>query len=120
MRVSFSYAYYTVPVCTLWYRPPELLLGAQVYDPRKTDVWGLGCFMFAVAFGRSPFETAKEGLLRLAILNGNYTAPAGNRMHQVSFSPDFMDTVAAMLAVDNAARPFAGDIAEQCDGMMQR
>ena len=103
------------------YRAPELTQTPTQCDiDERVDVWGLGCFMFAVAFGRSPFETAKEGLLRLAILNGNYTAPAGNRMHQVSFSPDFMDTVAAMLAVDNAARPFAGDIAEQCDGMMQR
>ncbi|CAD7938407.1 unnamed protein product [Amoebophrya sp. A25] len=34
---------YTTPVCTLWYRPPELLLGAKVYDPRAVDVWSAGC-----------------------------------------------------------------------------
>lgn len=31
-------------VVTLWYRPPELLLGARVYGP-EIDIWGAGCIM---------------------------------------------------------------------------
>jgi len=35
---------FTKKVVTLWYRPPELLLGAQTYSA-KIDIWGVGCIM---------------------------------------------------------------------------
>lgn len=35
---------YTTEVITLWYRPPELLLGARYYDA-SVDVWSLGCII---------------------------------------------------------------------------
>ena len=35
---------YTNRVVTLWYRPPELLLGARDYGP-AVDMWGAGCIM---------------------------------------------------------------------------
>lgn len=35
---------YTHEVVTLWYRPPELLLGAKIYCT-GVDVWSLGCIM---------------------------------------------------------------------------
>lgn len=35
---------YTNRVVTMWYRPPELLLGERNYD-FKIDMWGAGCIM---------------------------------------------------------------------------
>ena len=35
---------YTVKVVTLWYRPPELLLGDRNYGT-AVDMWGAGCIM---------------------------------------------------------------------------
>lgn len=35
----------TEEVVTLWYRPPELLLGTQVYGP-SVDTWSLGCIFY--------------------------------------------------------------------------
>jgi serine/threonine protein kinase len=35
---------YTTEVVTLWYRPPELLLGCKYYDG-SVDVWSAGCIM---------------------------------------------------------------------------
>jgi len=35
---------YTNRVVTLWYRPPELLLGDRNYGP-PVDLWGAGCIM---------------------------------------------------------------------------
>jgi len=32
----------TTCICTLWYRPIELLLGARKYDPYALDVWSVG------------------------------------------------------------------------------
>lgn len=35
---------YTSQIVTLWYRPPELLLGCEYYDS-SVDVWSLACIM---------------------------------------------------------------------------
>lgn len=43
----------TNPVITLWYRPPELLLGCNAYSP-KVDMWSVGCII-AEMFRRSGF-----------------------------------------------------------------
>jgi cell division cycle 2-like protein len=43
---------YTNMVVTLWYRPPELLLGGKTYGP-ALDVWSLGC-IFAELVLRQP------------------------------------------------------------------
>jgi cyclin-dependent kinase 12/13 len=43
----------TVRVITLWYRPPELLLGCGQYTP-KIDMWSVGCII-AEMFRRSGF-----------------------------------------------------------------
>lgn len=43
---------YTNRVVTLWYRPPELLLGERDYDC-AIDMWGVGCIM-AELFTRKP------------------------------------------------------------------
>ena len=43
---------YTNRVVTLWYRPPELLLGERNYGP-AVDMWGAGCIM-AEMWTRSP------------------------------------------------------------------
>ena len=43
---------YTNRVVTLWYRPPELLLGDRNYGP-PIDLWGGGCIM-AELWTRSP------------------------------------------------------------------
>ncbi|KAJ1972200.1 kinase subunit of RNA polymerase II carboxy-terminal domain kinase I [Dimargaris xerosporica] len=43
---------YTNRVITMWYRPPELLLGATLYGP-PADLWGLGCLMLEL-FTRKP------------------------------------------------------------------
>jgi len=43
---------YTNRVVTLWYRPPELLLGDRDYGP-PIDLWGAGCIMTEM-WTRSP------------------------------------------------------------------
>ncbi|PAN21540.1 hypothetical protein PAHAL_3G474000 [Panicum hallii] len=42
----------TTRVVTLWYRPPELLLGATAYEP-SVDLWSAGC-VFAEMHARRP------------------------------------------------------------------
>jgi cyclin-dependent kinase 12/13 len=49
---------YTNRVITLWYRPPELLLGAVQYGP-AIDVWSAGCVLAELLDKRSPFQASK-------------------------------------------------------------
>merc|ERR1719473_2687306 len=49
---------YTNRVITLWYRPPELLLGATMYGP-AIDLWSAGC-IFAELLLRKPILPGKN------------------------------------------------------------
>ncbi|KAI9007438.1 kinase-like domain-containing protein [Phycomyces nitens] len=50
---------YTNRVITLWYRPPELLLGATAYGP-AVDIWSVGCIMLEFFTGRPSFNGSDE------------------------------------------------------------
>uniref|UniRef100_A0A6A7FUD3 Cyclin-dependent kinase 9-like n=2 Tax=Hirondellea gigas TaxID=1518452 RepID=A0A6A7FUD3_9CRUS len=65
---------YTNRVVTLWYRPPELLLGERNYGP-PVDIWGAGCIM-AELWTRSPIlqgETEQKQLYYISKLCGSIT-----------------------------------------------
>ncbi|XP_056131314.1 cyclin-dependent kinase 9-like [Lampris incognitus] len=66
---------YTNRVVTLWYRPPELLLGERDYGP-PIDLWGAGCIM-AEMWTRSPImqgNTEQHQLTLISQLCGSVTA----------------------------------------------
>lgn len=50
---------YTNRVITLWYRPPELLLGATAYGP-AVDIWSVGCIMLEFFTGKAVFNGIDE------------------------------------------------------------
>eukprot|EP00117_Sycon_ciliatum_P018166 scpid69173/ scgid16883/ Cyclin-dependent kinase 16; Cell division protein kinase 16; PCTAIRE-motif protein kinase 1; Serine/threonine-protein kinase PCTAIRE-1 len=45
---------YSNEVVTLWYRPPDVLLGSVNYSG-TIDMWGVGCILFEMVLGRPPF-----------------------------------------------------------------
>ena len=49
----------TPKVVTLWYRPPELLMGATEYDGR-VDVWSAGCVLAELINGETLFPGKTE------------------------------------------------------------
>lgn len=53
-------------VITLWYRPPELLLGATRYGP-SVDSWGVGCILAEIMIGK-PLFPAKVELEQLELI----------------------------------------------------
>ncbi|XP_043914283.1 cyclin-dependent kinase 9 isoform X1 [Protopterus annectens] len=66
--------HYTNRVVTLWYRPPELLLGERDYGP-PIDLWGAGCIM-AEMWTRSPImqgNTEQHQLTLISQLCGSIT-----------------------------------------------
>lgn len=50
---------YTQPVVTLWYRAPELLLGAKTYTP-AIDIWSVGCIFAEWLRRKTLFEGRTE------------------------------------------------------------
>lgn len=45
---------YSNEVVTLWYRPPDVLLGSTEYST-PIDIWGVGCIFYEMACGRPLF-----------------------------------------------------------------
>ncbi|OWF46340.1 cyclin-dependent kinase 9-like [Mizuhopecten yessoensis] len=58
---------YTNRVVTLWYRPPELLLGERNYGP-PIDMWGGGCIM-AEMWTRAPIMQGKTEQNQLQLIS---------------------------------------------------
>lgn len=56
----------TNPVITLWYRPPELLLGCKKYSP-KIDMWSVGCII-AEMFRRTGLLTGTNDASQLDLI----------------------------------------------------
>jgi cyclin-dependent kinase 12/13 len=74
----------TNKVITLWYRPPELLLGCQVYSP-KIDMWSVGCIV-AEMFRRTAFLKGSSDPTQLDLIFrmlGHPTTKAWPNIHKV-------------------------------------
>uniref|UniRef100_A0A670KP91 cyclin-dependent kinase n=1 Tax=Podarcis muralis TaxID=64176 RepID=A0A670KP91_PODMU len=54
---------YSNEVVTLWYRPPDILLGSTEYST-QIDMWGVGCIFYEMSTGRPlfPGSTVEEQL----------------------------------------------------------
>ncbi|XP_039630970.1 cyclin-dependent kinase 16 isoform X5 [Polypterus senegalus] len=54
---------YSNEVVTLWYRPPDILLGSTDYST-QIDMWGVGCIFYEMSTGRPlfPGSTVEEEL----------------------------------------------------------
>ncbi|GJQ80306.1 hypothetical protein Trydic_g12190 [Trypoxylus dichotomus] len=58
---------YTNKVITLWYRPPELLLGEERYGP-AIDVWSCGCILGEL-FLKKPLFPANAEMMQLEMIS---------------------------------------------------
>ncbi|KAJ7563856.1 hypothetical protein O6H91_03G128500 [Diphasiastrum complanatum] len=81
----------TSRVVTLWYRPPELLLGATEYDA-AIDLWSTGCILAELFAGRPimPGRTEVEQLHKIFKLCGSPSEEYWNRSklpHATMFKP---------------------------------
>jgi len=50
---------YTHEVVTLWYRPPDVLLGSTKYST-QVDMWGVGCIFAEMASGKPIFRGSSD------------------------------------------------------------
>ncbi|OCF55668.1 NAK protein kinase [Kwoniella mangroviensis CBS 10435] len=80
------------------YRAPELfdVKTGKMLD-EKVDIWSLGCTLFAVAYGHSPFEVDGTSIA-MAVGSGRYKHPGG-------YSQSLVSLIDAMLIVNPEQRP---------------
>lgn len=58
---------YTSRVVTLWYRPPELILGATMYGS-EVDIWSAGCIFVELLTGVALFACNDNELSELEVI----------------------------------------------------
>ncbi|RUS81454.1 hypothetical protein EGW08_010794 [Elysia chlorotica] len=78
---------YTNKVITLWYRPPELLLGEERYGP-SIDMWSLGCILGEL-FTKKPIFQAKEEFAQLELISRTCGSPCPANWPEVIKLPLF-------------------------------
>ena len=122
--VSLRVADEAASFCTLSYRAPEL------FDPpngvtldSRTDVWGLGCLLFAMHYGYSPFECEfsndeRAGTCRTRVVECSYSRV----LSKIPKKPDNFCTpednrvaslVEWVLEPDFNARPHTADVVQR-------
>ncbi|KAG0303015.1 hypothetical protein BGZ98_007057 [Dissophora globulifera] len=108
--------------CSMPYRAPELFdVKTGTTLDEKVDIWSLGCMLYAMAYGTSPFETNQinqGGSIALAVLNGNVRFPTVDQDDR--YSSEFRALIKAMLVVDPAMRLDIHQVIEQVDQLLDR
>lgn len=83
---------YTHEVVTLWYRPPDVLMGSTRYSTH-IDMWGIGCIFAEMCTGRPLFCGASESdqLVRIFKVLGT---PSPEEWPEMLKLPQYKDNIA--------------------------
>ncbi|KAK8686260.1 hypothetical protein V6N13_125287 [Hibiscus sabdariffa] len=107
--------------CSAPFRAPELWDCPSDADiDERTDIWSLGCTLYAIMYGVSPFEYAlgeSGGSLQLAIVNAQIKWPAGPKQ---PYPEDLRQFVTWMLQPQPALRPCIDDIILHVDKLVSK
>lgn len=125
---------------TTAYRAPELFGGGLSYGPAEalhyeySDVWSLGCVLFAMMYGASPFQTewrislvdgaAAEGTTLLTectrskVVQAQIPFPPLGGAADRRYSEATKDLVRFMLQKEGRERPTCSDLVERIDAMI--
>lgn len=117
--------------CTMPYRAPELFdvkTGSTITE--AVDIWSLGCTLFALLYGYSPFEPPTESSLvgdsiALAVTQGTYKFPDKTGGSGSGAGAGYLDwgakaVVKACLVVDVESRPGIKEVRVLVEGIISR
>lgn len=130
---------------TMPYRAPELfdVRNGAVIDT-KSDIWSLGCTLYACLVGKSPFEMRSDetgGTLSLCVLGGDWRfpdegpqgvkrtnsmrgggttqSPNGAGSQSVEISEPIRELVRKCLKVEPAERPDINELISMVEGVIE-
>ncbi|XP_063719844.1 cyclin-dependent kinase 18-like isoform X3 [Symsagittifera roscoffensis] len=72
---------YSNEVVTLWYRPPDVLLGSTHYDS-SIDMWGVGCILYEMCTGR-PLFAGNSGKEQLELIFERMGVPSPDAVEEL-------------------------------------
>lgn len=95
---------------------------SQCVITAATDIWSLGCVMYAMAFGYSPFECEFTSSNELRIVECTHLRVIGNWSFptRISYSAAFCDLIRWMLTLDPLQRPTISKVLDQIQKLLNR
>ncbi|CAL4102688.1 unnamed protein product [Meganyctiphanes norvegica] len=100
------------------YRAPELFnVESFCKIDERTDVWSLGCLLYAMCFYKSPFDAVYErgDSVALAVASANITFPDRH-----PYSQEMLDLINSMLVVQPDERPYVDWVINTIDSIMNK
>lgn len=97
--------------CTITYRPPELFcVNSYCTIDERTDIFSLGCCLYALCYFKSPYDAAYErgDSVALAVMSGNINFDSG-----APYSQGLKSLIESMLSQNIQDRPFITEIISQ-------
>jgi serine/threonine kinase 16 len=118
---------------TMPYRPPELFpgevrAGDADLDYTKVDVWSLGCTLFAMLYGASPFESEfhrSTGQIKIVECSqlrvlGGVNFPPSHTPPARWYSPPLQELIQWMLTADRMQRPSLVQVVARVDAILHQ
>ncbi|PNF39061.1 Serine/threonine-protein kinase 16 [Cryptotermes secundus] len=97
--------------CSMPYRAPELFsVESYCMIDERTDIWSLGCILYAMCYFKSPFDAVYErgDSVALAVISGNITFPDSS-----PYDPEIHELILYMLRVNPMERPYIYSVIEK-------
>ncbi|XP_032672111.1 serine/threonine-protein kinase 16 isoform X1 [Odontomachus brunneus] len=96
--------------CSMPYKAPELFnVESYCMVDERTDIWSLGCILYALCYFKSPFDTVYErgDSVALAVMSAHVTFPEGT-----PYNEDMQNLILSMLKVNSMERPYIYSVIE--------
>lgn len=102
--------------CSLCYRAPELFqVESFAIIDERTDIWSLGCVLYALCFFKSPFDVVYErgDSVSLAVLSGKIPFPESS-----PYTKELHEMVLFLLKTNPMERPFVYSVIEKLQDLI--
>lgn len=103
---------------SLCYRAPELFqVDSYAIIDERTDIWSLGCILYALAFFQSPYDDIylKGDSVPLAVLSAKITFP-----EDCNYSQDLKELILFQLKTNPMERPFIYSVIEKTQDLIAK